>query len=540
MAEKDFFDEEFDKTVGEENPQQEEQPRKTDVDSWYSHSVPKQVDTKKNKPLFIVLTCFVLVACIGFGWLLCYLVNDLTTPEEEKILATVIDYLKNNYYKDVDNWTDAIEYSGTALMQYAGDRFSQLMSPETYYDFLYAESSARDKVFGVSFYIESGLGLYVSSVVANSSAYGRLQSGDFVLKLTNVKDDKGNPIEVGERTFSEINLSEWASTTIETMLDLTDSATFHVLRQDSSQASGYSLLSYDLQKGAIESVGSNQYAFIEYYFGDGNTNISIEPMGGAKISTKQERYLDLLPDDTGYVRITQFMDYVLRDGNGNIMTDKDGKVLRVTASSEFKSVMDEFRLLGKKRLVLDLKGNPGGNVSYVSEIGGMLVTTVGDKLTDAQKKSVTNSKNELLMTYLDMPKPAHVVEYHYQESSYFQYFNAMGSTCDIVVWTDGGSASGSEMLTGILREYGTAVHMGTKTYGKGIAQTYQELPFTQTLVVNGEKIVMPWAIYYTCAKYYSPLGVNIHGEGYTPDAPYNGLSDYESLWNAAKIYWALN
>ena len=539
MAEKDFFDEEFDKTVGEENPQREDQPRKTELDSWYSHFVPKQVDTKKNKPLFIVLTCFVLVACIGFGWLLCYLVNDLTTPEEEKILATVIDYLKNNYYKDVDNWTDAIEYSGTALMQYAGDRFSQLMSPKTYYDFLYAESTAQDKIFGVSFYIESGLGLYVSSVTANTNAYGKLQSGDFVLKLTNVKDDKGKAIKVGDRFFSEITLSEWASTTIETMLDLIDSATFHVLRQDSSQPSGYQLLSYDLKKTALEAVNGNQFAFIEYYFGDDNTNISTEPINGAAISTKQERYLDLLPDDTGYVRITQFMDYVLRDANGNFVMDEYGDVKRVTASAEFKSVMQEFKLLGKKRLVLDLKGNPGGNVSYVSEIAGMLVTTVGDRLTDAQKKSVTNSKNELLMTYLDMPKPARIVEYHYQESSYFQYFDAMVSTCNIVVWTDGGSASGSEMLTGILREYGTAVQMGTKTYGKGIAQTYQELPFTQTLVVNGEEIVVPWAIYYTCAKYYSPFGENIHGTGYVPNDPYNGLSSYESLWNTAKNYWGV-
>ena len=155
MAEKDFFDEEFEKT---------------DLDSWYSHSVPKQADRKKNKPLFIVLTCFVLVACIGFGWLLCYLVNDLTTPEEEKILATVIDYLKNNYYKDVDNWTEAIEYSGTALMQKAGDRFCQLMSPQTYYDFLY-ESASSNRVFGISFYIEN-TGLYVASVAANSNAYG--------------------------------------------------------------------------------------------------------------------------------------------------------------------------------------------------------------------------------------------------------------------------------------------------------------------------------------------------------------------------------
>ena len=519
---KDFIDEEFDK-----------QEQKTDITSWYNRPAPVKEEKKVSKPLYIVLTCFVLIACIAFGWLLCYLVNDLTTPEEEKILRTVINYLKNNYYEDVDNWTEAIEYSGSALMQKAGDRFCQLMSPQTYYDYLYTTNEASDRVFGISFYVEEGLGLYVASVVTNSNAYGHVQEGDIVLKLSNVKGEDGEPIFIGGETFSQITLSEWSSVTIQEMLTLTDSATFHILRQDDSEE-GYRILPIDLERSVIPTVEGNQYGFIEYYFGKNNTNISVEPMGKAAISTYEERKLNELPDDTGYVRITQFMDYVPLDHNGNYMFDNDGEIVKISASSEFYSVMEEFKRLGLKRLVLDLKGNPGGNVAYVSEIAGMLVTDVN--LTPAQRQSVTNSKGELLMTYLEIPKPARVRDNHYSPSSYFKYFDAPSEKLSIVVWTDGGSASGSEMLTGVLLDYGTAVHMGTKTYGKGIAQAIVELPFTQTLEVKGEKIEVPWVVYYTCAKYYSPLGTNIHGEGYTPEK-YNGLSSYEDLWEATNGYW---
>ena len=538
MADKDFFDAEFEKTVQEKDGQSQdnEQMQKADLDSWYNRPAPAKAEKKLSKPLHIVLTCFVLIACIAFGWLLCYLVDDLTTPEEEKILRTVMEYLKNNYYEDVDNWTEAIEYSGTAMMQKAGDKFSQLMSPETYYSFMYAESVSSTSTFGVSFYLDD-MGLTVASVVANSNAYGRLQEGDFVLKLSNVKAlDCKSALVVDGETIDEIVFSQWSSATIKIILGQIGSATFHFLRTNAETSSGYELMQENLQRDAVYGV-DNEYAFIEYYFDSEHKNISTENLGSAKTNTFEERKLSQLPDKTGYIRITQFMDYAMTDSAGRYLKDKDGKILKRTASDEFKEVMKVFKSLGYERLVLDLKGNPGGNVQYVSEIAGLLVTSA--KLSPEQKKIVTNSKGELLMSYLEMPKPAHVRDNYYSASTYNQYFGAIGETLDIVVWTDGGSASGSEMLTGALLDYGTAVHMGTRTYGKGIAQAVVELPFTQILEIKGEKVEVPWAIYYTCAKYYPPLSDNIHEVGYTPEV-YNGLSTYESLWQAAKNYWAIS
>ena len=540
---KDFFDEEYDKKI------QQESEQKHAIDNWYAHPAPEQVSGKKSKPLYITLTCVALVLCFALGWLLCYVfqgIGKTVADEGGDILNTVIDYLQNNYYKDIDDeqWTKAIELSGTALMQYAGDRFSQLMSPQTYYDFVFPTGTVQSngEVFGLSMSVNEGIGLYVSSVTANSNAYGKFFAGDIILRLTDIVGYNGVPTVEGSDgqvvEFHQINLGEWASTTIQTVLSQVKKATFHVLRWVDSK-NAYTIEQIELQRSKINPVSSQyNYTFVEFYFDGIHRNISVpskkDDQGNyvvteGEYTTYEERALDKLPANTGYIRIDQFMDYVQTDATGNVVT--------VSAAQEFKTVMNLFKSLGLKHLVLDLKGNPGGNVSYVTEIAGMLVTDA--KLTVEQRNKLTNKDKELLITYLEMPKPAKITQNYYQMSSYYNYFGQIGDKCDIVVWTDGNSASASELLTGTLRDYGTAVQMGATTYGKGIAQTWQELPFTGKVKdLHGDIVDYPWAVYYTCASYYSPLGKNIHGVGYTPEGNYNNLSSYADLWNAAISYWA--
>ena len=541
---KDFFDEEYEKKNKEDEQKQQA------TDNWYNRPAPAQTGVKSSKPLYITLLCVALVLCLALGWVLGYIFHGLgkssVADEGGDILNTVIEYLKNNYYKDIpdEQWTKAIELSGTALMQYAGDRYSQLMSPQTYYDFNFPKSSVGygDEVFGLSMSAIEGVGLYVSSVTVNSSAYGKFFAGDIILRLSDIVGINGLPRIKGPKgmvEFSEINLSEWASTTVKSVVEQVKSATFYVLRMSGEGSNTqYSVEKIELERKAITPVSSKyNYTFVEFYFDSEHRNVSvpsqIDGQGNYVIrddefTTYQERRLDLLPQGTGYVRIDQFMDYV--------ESSSAGKTVTVTAAQEFKAVMQLFRELGLKRLVLDLKGNPGGNVGYVTEIAGMLVNT--SKLTQEQTNKITNGNGELLITYLEIPKPAKVRQTYYQASSYYDYFGAVGSKCDIVVWTDGNSASASELLTGTLRDYGTAVQMGTTTFGKGIAQTWQELPFTGKVKdLQGKIIDYPWAVYYTCASYYSPFGINIHGDGYEPDGEYNKLSSYQALWNAAIGYW---
>ncbi|MGN1041033.1 MAG: S41 family peptidase, partial [Candidatus Fimimonas sp.] len=178
---------------------------------------------------------------------------------------------------------------------------------------------------------------------------------------------------------------------------------------------------------------------------------------------------------------------------------------------------------------------PGGLVDAVCDIAGMLVCD--QKLSDSQKSQVTRGSQLLITSLVDRNDNKQV---SYRTSFYNNYFDApaQNGVCDIVVWTDGNSASASELLTGALRDYGTGFQIGSKTYGKGIAQTYEPLPYTGQIVkTDGTLGTGHWAIYYTFAAYYSPLGENIHGTGYTPTEGYDGIDDYATLWQKTLQYW---
>ena len=59
-------------------------------------------------------------------------------------------------------------------------------------------------------------------------------------------------------------------------------------------------------------------------------------------------------------------------------------------------------------------------------------------------------------------------------------------------------------MTGALKDYGLAHHIGEKTYGKGIVQGVFEV---------GEDALLS----VTISRYYTPNGICIHGEGIMPD-----------------------
>ena len=94
---------------------------------------------------------------------------------------------------------------------------------------------------------------------------------------------------------------------------------------------------------------------------------------------------------------------------------------------------------------------------------------------------------------------------------------AAPNTLPMVVMTDNFSASGSEVLAGALQDYKRAVIAGTQTYGKGSVNTLHMLD-------DGS------GIYLTTARWLTPNGRLIEGEGIKPDYEIDLVGDEATQW----------
>lgn len=566
MDERDFFDEEYDRKNGQQSDSN------STFDTWSNYNV-KPIKPNKNKSSHIALTIMLIITCIaltGCGILASYITNSITpTPStgdvRKDVLDGVIDFMDYNFYQDIDDetWQMAVEQAGVTLLQYAGDQFTFLMSPQSYYDYLNSTTttataaSNMGELFGIT-YSMADKGMTISSVSTDSAVYGNLYEDDLIVKLSDIQEYQpirnsngdlladangnmlvkrhlnGKPDTIASTTYPDGYVLEGKTTTeVGQYLMFVYSATFHVLRNGEIKTVTVARNAIGIKEQKTEQKRYD-FNFVEYYFSDDVTNISIENQNGAATNTKTERGLDKLPKDTGYIHLTQFDE----------ISDTE------TCYTEMKSAMQLFKDSGCQRLVLDLKGNPGGYVNLAANIAGLFIHP--DNLTELQTKSVTTNVKDvanktkvygtgyLVTTLTDRDG---YNQCYKVPSSYYDYFPQSeldGGKKRIVVWTDGGSASASELLTGTLLDYGTAVQMGTESYGKGIAQTIQTLNITGNYTdING--IVHTngnWAVYYTFAKYYSPLGKNIHKVGYAPAEEYTA-STYTDLWTCAKNYWGI-
>ena len=164
---------------------------------------------------------------------------------------------------------------------------------------------------------------------------------------------------------------------------------------------------------------------------------------------------EMLENNIGYIEITEFDD---------------------VTEDQFAEALAECKANGMKALILDLRSNPGGNLSTVCEISRMV-----------------------------LPKGMIV----YTEDKYGKRDEY---TCDgirklevpTVVLVNGYSASASEILAGAMKDHGIATIMGTTTFGKGIVQRVISLS-------DGS------AVKLTVSKYYTPNGNDIHEKGIEPD-----------------------
>lgn len=164
---------------------------------------------------------------------------------------------------------------------------------------------------------------------------------------------------------------------------------------------------------------------------------------------------EMLDDRIGYIQITEF-DTVTLD--------------------QFTEALAVCRGKGMEGLILDLRGNPGGNLSTVCEIARQILP-------------------EGLIVYTE-DKNGKRTEYSCDGEHEM--------TEELVVLVDGNSASASEILAGAIKDYGIGTLVGTTTFGKGIVQRIISL-------TDGS------AVKLTVSHYYTPNGNNIHEVGIEPD-----------------------
>ncbi|MCK4242462.1 MAG: peptidase S41, partial [Dehalococcoidia bacterium] len=168
-------------------------------------------------------------------------------------------------------------------------------------------------------------------------------------------------------------------------------------------------------------------------------------------------YLEMLPGNIAHIEIIHF----------SLRTDQ-----------EVSSVLDDALRSGATAIILDLRGNPGGLLNTV--------INVADEFLDG---------GTILYQADD---DGNVIE-EWKASS-----GGLAADLPLAVLVDGGSASGSEVLAGALQDHGRAPLIGTTTYGKGSVQLIRELG-------DGS------ALYVTSARWLTPNGHLIEGQGLTPD-----------------------
>ena len=145
----------------------------------------------------------------------------------------------------------------------------------------------------------------------------------------------------------------------------------------------------------------------------------------------------------------------------------------------------EFVEKGVKKVILDLRNNPGGTVGAAQ---GLLGIWLDNQIAMTERRG-----SEIVKTLRTTGTPI------------------LGNMKTVVL-INGNSASASEITAGALREYGKATLVGQKSYGKGSVQIVLGLPGGSQMKV-------------TEARWYTPKGKNIDKTGIKPDVKVDLSSD---------------
>lgn len=151
-----------------------------------------------------------------------------------------------------------------------------------------------------------------------------------------------------------------------------------------------------------------------------------------------------------------------------------------TSPNEFRSGLREFVESGSDKLIIDLRGNPGGFLEAAVDVSSWFLplgkTVVKERYGNSDDEKIHRSKGH----------------------------NIYKDSWDIVLLIDEGSASASEIVAGALQEHGIATLIGEKSFGKGSVQELVHVTPDTSLKV-------------TVARWLTPLDHSISENGLEPD-----------------------
>lgn len=150
------------------------------------------------------------------------------------------------------------------------------------------------------------------------------------------------------------------------------------------------------------------------------------------------------------------------------------------APQMFRDALRDFIVSRSNKLVIDLRGNPGGFLEVAVDLASFFLPA-GETIVTEDHGG--NGENRV-----------------YRSHGY----NVFNKNLKMAILVNAGSASASEILAGALREHGIAKLVGVKTFGKG---SVQEL-------VN---VTPDTALKITIARWLTPNGISISKSGLTPD-----------------------
>ena len=194
--------------------------------------------------------------------------------------------------------------------------------------------------------------------------------------------------------------------------------------------------------------------------------VEVEVTRGA-IPIKSLEAAFMLPDSIGYIKLSQFA---------------------ITSHNELITAFNNLKAQGMKRLIFDLRGNPGGFLDQAIRIANEFLPA--DKLivyTEDRRHNRTDEMSDGNGTIQELP---------------------------LAVLIDEFSASSSEILAGALQDNDRGTIIGRRSFGKGLVQ--RQIPYP-----DGS------ALRLTVARYYTPTGRSIQKPYTNGDA----LGYEEDLWN---------